>query len=174
MNKTTAKIISLVISLIVFAIYWYITLPAFNLADFYFLGGVVLFAFVYYVALVLLTEDTDSVKSIPNIIVISIISIWAVGAIVLSIFASPMFQAKNYSDLIHVENKEFNTDFPNTDVNKLALLDKTSAVKIGNSLMGTQLIKNHNLKSPVSTDKLLSKMNPIVFLPLVTQASFVG
>lgn len=65
MNKTPAKIISLVISLIVSAIYWYVTLPAFNLADFYFLGGVVLFAFVYYVALVLLTEDSDSVKTVP-------------------------------------------------------------------------------------------------------------
>ena len=64
MNKMPAKIISLVIALIVFAIYWYITLPAFNLADFYFLGGVVLFAFVYYVALILLTEDTDVVKTV--------------------------------------------------------------------------------------------------------------
>ena len=137
MKKSLAQITSLVISLIVSAIYWYVTLPAFNLADFYFLGGVVLFAFVYYVALVLLTEDTDSVKSIPNIIVISLISIWAVGAIVLSIFSTPLFQAKNYSNLIQVENKEFNTDFQNTDVNKLALLDKDSAVKIGNSLMGT-------------------------------------
>ena len=62
MKKSLAQITSLVISLIVSAIYWYVTLPAFNLADFYFLGGVVLFAFVYYVALVLLTEDTDSVS----------------------------------------------------------------------------------------------------------------
>lgn len=137
MKKSLAQITSLVISLIVSAIYWYVTLPAFNLADFYFLGGVVLFAFVYYVALVLLTEDTDSVKSIPNIVVISLISIWVVGAIVLSIFSTPLFQAKNYSNLIQVENKEFNLDFQNTDVNKLALLDKDSAVKIGNSLMGT-------------------------------------
>ena len=137
MNKTPAKITSLVISLIVFAIYWYMALPAFNLTDYYFLGGVILFALVYYIALVLLTEDTDVVKTAPNIIAISIISIWAVGVIVLSIFSSPLFQAKNYSNLIQVENKEFNSDFQNTDVNKLALLDKDSAVKIGNSLMGT-------------------------------------
>lgn len=65
MNKMPAKITSLVIALIVFAIYWYVTLPAFNLTDYYFLGGVVLFAFVYYVALVLLTEDTDVVKTVP-------------------------------------------------------------------------------------------------------------
>jgi len=38
MNKTPAKIISLAISLIVFAIYWYMALPAFNLTDYYFLG----------------------------------------------------------------------------------------------------------------------------------------
>jgi hypothetical protein len=64
MNKMPAKITSLVIALIVFAIYWYVTLPSFNLTDYYFLGGVVLFAFVYYVALVLLTEDTDVVKTV--------------------------------------------------------------------------------------------------------------
>ena len=137
MNKTPAKIVSLVIALIVYAIYWYITLPAFNLTDYYFLGGVILFAFAYYGALTFLTEDTDAVKTIPNYVIMGIIAFWAIVAIALSIFSSPMFQAKNYSDLIHVENKEFNTDFPNTDVNKLALLDKTSAVKIGNSLMGT-------------------------------------
>lgn len=66
MNKTPAKIISLVISLIVTAIYWYVTLPAFNLADFYFLGGVILFALVYYIALVLLIEDADVVKIVPS------------------------------------------------------------------------------------------------------------
>lgn len=75
MNKTPAKIISLVISLIVFAIYWYMTLPAFNLTDYYFLGGVILFALVYYIALVLLTEDADVVKTVPNIVIISVISI---------------------------------------------------------------------------------------------------
>lgn len=137
MNKTPAKIISLVISLIVFAIYWYMTLPAFNLTDYYFLGGVILFALVYYIALVLLTEDADVVKTVPNIVIISVISIFTIGATVLSLFATPLFQAKNYSDLIQVETKEFNADFPNTDINKLALLDKDSAKKIGNSLMGT-------------------------------------
>lgn len=136
MNKMTTKITSLVIALIVFAIYWYITLPAFNLTDYYFLGGVVLFTFTYYGALFMLTDE-GSVQTFPNIIIIGIVAIWAIMTIVLSIFATPMFQAKNYSDLIHVENKEFNADFPNTDINKLALLDKTSAVKIGNSLMGT-------------------------------------
>lgn len=65
MNKTLAQITSLVISLIVTAIYWYVTLPAFNLADYYFLGGVVLFAFAYYGALVLLTEDAYVVKTVP-------------------------------------------------------------------------------------------------------------
>lgn len=65
MKKSLAQITSLVISLIISAIYWYVTLPAFNLADFYFLSGVVLFSFVYYVALVLLTEDTDVVKTVP-------------------------------------------------------------------------------------------------------------
>ena len=137
MNKTPAKIISLVISLIVFAIYWYMALPAFNLTDYYFLGGVILFALVYYITLVLLTEDADVVKTVPNIVIISVISIFTIGATVLSLFATPLFQAKNYADLIQVETKEFNTDFPNTDINKLALLDKDSAKKIGNSLMGT-------------------------------------
>lgn len=66
MNKMPTKITSLVISLIVTAIYWYVTLPAFNLTDYYFLGGVILFAFVYYISLVLLTEDADVVKTIPS------------------------------------------------------------------------------------------------------------
>ena len=155
MNKTPAKIISLAISLIVFAIYWYMALPAFNLTDYYFLGGVILFALVYYIALVLLTEDADVVKTVPNIVIISVISIFTIGATVLSLFATPLFQAKNYSDLIQVETKEFNTDFPNTDINK-------------------QLIKSHNLKSLASIVKSQSKMNLIVYHLLAMQVLFVG
>ena len=137
MNKTISKTIALVAAIFISVIYWYVMLPAINLTDFSFLGGAILFLLIYYLVLVFLVEDSKVVKTIPNIVVISIISIWAVGAVILSIFATPLFQAKNYSNLIQVENKDFNSDFQNTDVNKLALLDKDSAIKIGNSLMGT-------------------------------------
>lgn len=55
----------------------------------------------------------------------------------LGIFNSPIFRAKDYAAVISVMDADFKSDFPETDISKLALLDRASAEKIGDTYLGT-------------------------------------
>ncbi|HFI0126899.1 TPA: hypothetical protein ACGO9G_001317 [Streptococcus suis] len=59
------------------------------------------------------------------------------GLIGLGIFNSPIFRAKDYAAVISVTDADFKSDFPETDISKLALLDRASAEKIGDTYLGT-------------------------------------
>ncbi|HEM3682996.1 TPA: hypothetical protein U1D20_000449 [Streptococcus suis] len=61
----------------------------------------------------------------------------ALGLIGLGIFNSPIFRAKDYAAVISVTDADFKSDFPETDISKLALLDRASAEKIGDTYLGT-------------------------------------
>lgn len=56
---------------------------------------------------------------------------------VLGFFNSRIFRAKSYANVITVTEKDFTEDFPETDITKLALLDRASAEKIGDTYLGT-------------------------------------
>ncbi len=55
----------------------------------------------------------------------------------LTVINSHIFRAKDYAQVITVKDADFKADFPNTDVSKLALLDRASAEKIGDTYLGT-------------------------------------
>lgn len=55
----------------------------------------------------------------------------------LSFVNSRIFRAKDYAAVVTVTDADFKTDFPETDISKLALLDRASAEKIGDTYLGT-------------------------------------
>ncbi|KHD45728.1 hypothetical protein ACVRZD_06520 [Streptococcus hongkongensis] len=59
------------------------------------------------------------------------------GLGLLSILNSHIFRAKSYAKVITVKNADFKKDFPETNVSTLALLDRESAEKIGDTYLGT-------------------------------------
>lgn len=69
-------------------------------------------------------------------IVITIIAI-AMGLGLLSFFNTRVFRAKSYANVIKVKNADFKKDFPETNISTLALLDRESAEKIGDTYLGT-------------------------------------
>lgn len=69
-------------------------------------------------------------------IVIAILAI-IVGLSVLSIVNTRLFRAKSYANVIKVKDADFKTDFPETNISTLALLDRESAEKIGDTYLGT-------------------------------------
>ena len=60
-----------------------------------------------------------------------------VTIIILGIANSRIFRAKDYAQVVSVEELDFKKDFPETDISKLALLDRASAEKIGDTYLGT-------------------------------------
>ncbi|CAM2956098.1 membrane protein [Streptococcus acidominimus] len=55
----------------------------------------------------------------------------------LNVSQSRLFRAKSYANVISVKNASFEKDFPETDLSTLALLDRKSAKKIGDTYLGT-------------------------------------
>lgn len=55
----------------------------------------------------------------------------------LGFFNSRIFRAKSYANVITVKEADFNKDFPETNISTLALLDRASAEKIGDTYLGT-------------------------------------
>ncbi|MBO4107497.1 hypothetical protein [Streptococcus suis] len=56
---------------------------------------------------------------------------------VLGFANSRIFRAKDYANVVTVQDADFKEDFPETDISKLALLDRASAEKIGDTYLGT-------------------------------------
>ena len=55
----------------------------------------------------------------------------------LNFFNSRIFRAKSYANVISVKEADFTKDFPETNISTLALLDRASAEKIGDTYLGT-------------------------------------
>ena len=55
----------------------------------------------------------------------------------LGFFNSRVFRAKSYANVITVKEADFTKDFPETNISTLALLDRASAEKIGDTYLGT-------------------------------------
>lgn len=72
---------------------------------------------------------------------LSLIGAVIVGIVLLlsvsSFFNSRLFRAKSYANVIKVKDADFTSDFPETDISHLALLDRSSAKKIGDTYLGT-------------------------------------
>ena len=72
---------------------------------------------------------------------LSLIGAVIVGVVLLlsvsSFFNSRLFRAKSYANVIKVKDADFTSDFPETDISHLALLDRSSAKKIGDTYLGT-------------------------------------
>lgn len=69
--------------------------------------------------------------------ILSAIALIVVLLIGLNVFNSRLFRAKSYANVITVKEADFSKDFPTTDISALALLDRASAKKIGDTYLGT-------------------------------------
>ncbi|TCD46613.1 hypothetical protein D3X11_04325 [Streptococcus sp. X16XC17] len=74
-------------------------------------------------------------KSLKWLGIVSIVLIFFL--FLLSFLNSRMFRAKDYANIITVKEADFTADFPETNISTLALLDRASAEKIGDTYLGT-------------------------------------
>lgn len=133
-------IISLITILVLGGIYYYTFLPPINLLSFHFYIFII-FVFAMFIgtnSFFLNTLRENQLKKkikIFQYISIGIVSSLVIIISVVGLLGSKMFQAKDYANIIKVEEKDFK-DMEETDLNKLSLLDRESATNIGNSYLG--------------------------------------
>lgn len=131
-------------------IYYYVTLPAIHYAaiDFWFF---VLLAIIGIVVIEVLADsssfiselksgDVKNVKwrSVPKkylLLILPLPILWLVAMIGNLVF-SPFFFSEGYSTMIDIEQADFATEFPQTDLNQITLIDRDTATRLGNRHLG--------------------------------------
>lgn len=69
-------------------------------------------------------------------LILTILTI-SLGLGILSVFNAKVFRAKSYANVLKVKTADFHQDFPESNISTLALLDRESAEKIGDTYLGT-------------------------------------
>lgn len=131
-------------------VYYYVTLPAIHYAaiDFWFF---VLLAIIGVVVIEVLADSSNFIselktgdvkdvkwRSIPKkylLLILPLPIIWLVAMIGNLIF-SPFFFAEGYATMIDIEQADFATEFPKTDLNQITLIDRDTATRLGNRHLG--------------------------------------
>ncbi len=84
------------------------------------------------------TNEQFSLKKFPKkyrwfLIPIPIILLIAVGSYFVF---SPLFMAEDYASLIEIETRDFQDDFPEANVDQIPLVDRDTAMRLGNRHLG--------------------------------------
>lgn len=134
------NIISLIITLVIGSIIYYIFLPAFNIHSIGF--WVFLLIIIAMFSSIKLILSMDRVGRIgrtikTNSFLVVAIMVVTLLIVIINIVLSPFFNAKSYSKRISInEDKEFVDNVKPVDFNSIPLLDKDSSQKLGDRVMG--------------------------------------
>lgn len=163
------RFLTILFVLILAGIYYYVTLPAINIHSSGFwtfiLAVMVLALFFYGAKNVRTVEEVKSSK----ILKVGISAVVLVGVIfaVGSLLSSPVVNAKKYRQLIKPDNGNFAEDIQQIKYDQIPLLDKESAMLLGNRKMGSMV----DMVSQFEVSDLYSQINykgrPVRVTPLV-------
>ena len=149
------KIISLICTIIIGLLSFYIFLPAINIHSLGFWIFVMYLIMIYSVIAFsssigeLLKYNSLNIKKNGfKFNIIFLIPLIILGIIIVDIIGSPIFNASKYASRITIdENKTFADDVKPVDFTKLPLLDKDSSQKLGDRVMGqmSELVSQFNV-----------------------------
>ncbi|MTB43924.1 hypothetical protein [Streptococcus uberis] len=156
--KKRVQLLAAVVSFFVLVNYYWMHLPPINLLSGDFWLFMILILFLIAINLIiasasnglkLLFGKKSNVKKVKDVtqyvslfsgpirwIFLTILA-FSLGLGMISFFNGKMFRAKSYANVIKVKNADFKQDFPESNLSTLALLDRESAEKIGDTYLGT-------------------------------------
>ncbi len=135
------RFLSILITLIIGFILYYIFIPALNIHAFDFWLFLISIILIYCVVNIFFNLDKfnfDNYKFLLGYKYLGfIVIVFGVGIGVINFILSPLFNSKSYKNRIFVdESTEFVKEVPLVDFNSLPLLDKDSSQKLGDRVMG--------------------------------------
>lgn len=134
MKPMKGHIIAFLITMVVFMITFYITLPAINIRTSE--------SAFFIVFMLLLFAGLDWMLTLRLSIVVKLSGGGAVllglFVVVMSFFSGPLFRSGAYRDQLHIEEvTEFNEGFETISIDKIPVIDLAAARQLGNKKMGT-------------------------------------
>ncbi len=146
MSKVKSSIYASLITLVVAALGFYITLPAISIHNPKLLFDIVVLAAVYSFSYMFFKNkgkvekvEVVGIKQMPRplkitlIIAIVCLVLW----IVFSLIGAVFLNASRYQQLLKVEDGDFKTDVDRISYDQIPTLDKDSAIKLGDKTMGS-------------------------------------
>jgi len=147
MKKGKRTVLTIVLTLLVGFVYFYLQLPAINLQDPAFYGFFLLMAAVYVALSLVFRVGAEALKQatppqiltevkrvalIPAICCIVLVGIFLVG----SLLSSPILRARSFAQILTVEHSDFATDVREITFDQIPMLDAVSAARLGNRTLG--------------------------------------
>ena len=166
------KVLSVLIVLLIAAVYYYVELPAINIHStgfWFFIIGIFVLLLAAYALRKRIRSRQDigyrekRVFLIGGGIIGALVLIFVVGGVL----SSPIVNAKKYRNLITPEDRDFSEDIQQINFNQIPLLDKDSAELLGNRKLGSMV----DMVSQFEVSGLYSQINyqnkPMRVTPLV-------
>lgn len=151
MKKGMKKLILVIVVLIAAFLYYYITLPAFNIHSaglwWFVIGAVVILSLVFMVRSISKHHALSKKKELElnkETMGLSRLGFYLAGILILvflvgTFLSSPVINSKKYQSLLTVETRAFTQDFKQADYSTVPLLDRDSATLLGNRKMGSMV-----------------------------------
>ena len=141
MKNLKMKIGAVIAVLVLAAVYYYVSLPAVNIhsSDLWmFLIVLVIISAALYISKK--KPSRYEIKELKGMKIIAAVFIVIVGAYLIgTLLSSPIVNAKKYQQLLNVEEGEFTKDIEELSFDQIPLLDKDSAMILGNRKMGSMV-----------------------------------
>lgn len=157
MKKFKVKLGVVLAVLALAAVYYYVSLPAFNIhsADLW----MFMIVLVILIAAVYIGKKKPTryeIKELKGIKIIMAVFVIVVGVYLIgSLLSSPIVNAKKYQQLLNVQEGEFTKDIEELSFDQIPLLDKESAMILGNRKMGSMV----DMVSQFEVDDWYSQIN---------------
>ncbi len=173
-NKKTKKtgdtnrlIIAIVLGLIFGLLYFYFILPPINLYAFdFYIALTIILAFTSIMVVALYTRSFKNFLNTGKILIGILVLAWGIF-ICMNIISLPIFHAKAYSNVLGINQGVFKEDVSQVDFDKIPVVDRETAVKLGSRKMGEMgdLVSQYNIDDSYSQITVNGK--PIRNTPLV-------
>lgn len=170
MKKGKIKALLVLLVIVLAGIYYYVTIPAINIHStgiWIFILLVLVLILAAYAAKKKFTSIREVKSSkflkIGGIVLMAVLLVFAAG----SILSSPIVNAKQYRNLLTIKERDFSEDIQPVNFSQIPLLDKDSAMILGNRKMGSMV----DMVSQFEVSDLYSQINyqekPVRVTPLV-------
>ena len=158
MKKGKIKALLVLLVIVLAGIYYYVTIPAINIHS----TGIwifILFVLVLILAAYAAKKKFTSIREVKSskflkiggIVLMAVLLVFAAG----SILSSPIVNAKQYRNLLTIEERDFSEDIQPVNFSQIPLLDKDSAMILGNRKMGSMV----DMVSQFEVSDLYSQIN---------------
>lgn len=166
--KAKYKVFAVIAAVIVVGIYYYVTLPAINIhsSDTWFFLFIILIAIMasYMWRKRLSPHEIRQNKGLRALVTLII----ALGIVYLagSLLSSPIINAKKYQKLMKVQEGEFTEDVEELSFDKIPLLDRDTAMILGDRKMGSMVDMVSQFEVDGIYTQINYKDNPVRVSPL--------